>query len=162
MGKRSRRQIKDGAQARAEAEERRSRLRDRASAAAAVSERRIRERPPAPWDPFPLTELAILLGMAGLVVSFVTSGDLSRAALVAGLTLASLGGLETAIREHFHGYRTHAGLLAGTLALVALAASTAVARIGYVPRAAIAVGVFALVYPVLRREFVRRSGGRRA
>ncbi len=138
------------------------RLRRRAAASAAVAERSIKARPPAPWDPFPLTELGILLGLICLVVGLFVSGDLQKAMLAAGFTLAVLGGLDTTLREHFNGYRSHAGMLAGILALLALAFSTAVLRIGFGPRAAIAIAVFALVFPALRRDFIRRSGGRRA
>ncbi|MBK5230801.1 MAG: hypothetical protein JJE27_06470 [Thermoleophilia bacterium] len=159
MGKRSRRQRQGGG---SHAGSRRGELRQRAARAGAAAERNIKARPPAPWDPFPLTELGILLGLICLAIGFFVHGDLGRALLAAGFTLAALGGLDTMLREHFNGYRSHAGLLAGILSLLALIVSTAIARIGIAPRAAIAIGVFALVYPTLRRGFIRRSGGRRA
>lgn len=137
-------------------------LRRRASASAAAAERNIKARPPAPWDPFPLTELGILLGLICIGIGFFSSGDLQKATFAAGFTLGVLGGLDTVLREHFNGYRTHAGLLAGMLALLALIGSTALVKIGIAPRAAVAIGVFALSYPMLRRDFIRRSGGRRA
>lgn len=159
MGKRSRIQRQRGG---ANAGSRHAELRRRADKASAVAERRIKARPPAPWDPFPLTELGILLGLICLAIGFFTHGDLSKALLAAGFTLTVLGGLDTILREHFNGYRSHAGLLAGMLSLLALIVSTAVATIGIVPRVAVGIAVFALAYPALRRGFIRRSGGRRA
>lgn len=163
MGKRSRRQRLSGVNdADGRVEGRGAELRRRTAASAAVAERNIKARPPAPWDPFPLTELSILLGLICLGIGFFTTGDLRRAMVAAGFTLAMLGGLDTVLREHFNGYRQHAGMLAGILALLALIASTALVSIGIVPRAAIAIGAFALSYPPLRRGFIRRAGGRRA
>lgn len=163
MGKRSRRQRRGGADnANGNDEGRAAALRRRTSAAATATERNIKARPPAPWDPFPLTELSVLFGLICLGIAFFTTGDLRRAMMAAGFTLAALGGLDTVLREHFNGYRQHAGMLAGILALMALIASTALVSIGIVPRAAIAIGVFALSYPPLRRGFIRRAGGRRA
>jgi hypothetical protein len=162
MGKRSRRQRSQAGDGESEAPKRGEQLRQRASVSAAAAERNIKARPPAPWDPFPLTELGILLGLICLAIGFFSSGDLRKAMFAAGFTLGVLGGLDTVLREHFNGYRTHAGMLAGMLALLALIVSTALVKIGIAPRAAIAIGVFALSYPMLRRGFIRRSGGRRA
>jgi hypothetical protein len=159
MGKRSRRQRRPGEPS---AGGRGAEIRRRAAKASEIAERNIKARPPAPWDPFPLTELGILLGLICLGVGFFMHGDLRKALLTAGVTLAVLGGLDTILREHFNGYRSHAALMAGILSLLALIVSTAVATIGIVTRLAIGVGVFALAYPALRREFIRRSGGRRA
>ena len=71
------------------------------------------ERPEAPWAPFPLVELLVLVGLAMIVAAFFTDGRTSTALLVVGLSLGSLAGLELSIREHFGGYRSHTSLLAG-------------------------------------------------
>lgn len=129
---------------------------------AAAAERSISERPPAPWDPFPLAELGILIGMIAMLVGwFAASGDVSRALIAGGFTLAALGGLDTVFREHFNGYRSHAGLIAGMLMVAVLFLTTALLNIGIAPRAAIAIAVFGLAFTALRRDFIRRSGGKR-
>src|SRR5918992_3693649 len=71
-----------------------------------------RERPPAPWGSFPLSELVILLGIV-LIVWGAFSGEGGEERLLAGLVIASLGGGELALREHLGGYRSHSSLLAG-------------------------------------------------
>src|SRR5215210_4633150 len=88
------------------------------------------ERPRAPWHPVPLVELSVLVGLVLIVVGFVTGvgTDGGRLALLCGLVLASLGGLETALREHFAGFRSHSTLLAGLPGV--LAACTSAARRG--------------------------------
>lgn len=135
-------------------------MRERADRANAVAERRIRERPSAPWDPFPLTELAVLVGIVLMVVGIFLDGQVAKGLIAAGVTLACLGGLETALREHLAGYRAHSGLLAGILALLSLGVSASVFGAGMTVRAAVAVGVFAIAFPALRSAFVRKSGGR--
>lgn len=170
MGKRSRRQQQPAAQAAKRAgpdqlaepagRAKPAESRRRAAHMAGAAERRIKQRPPAPWDPFPLAELGIFLGMIVMAAGVFASGQLGKGLLAAGLALVAMGALDTMLREHFNGYRSHAGTLAGMLALLALIVSTAVAKLDIAPRAAIAIGVFVLTFPALRREFVRRSGGR--
>ena len=55
-----------------------------------------------------------------IVVGFVTGlgSDGGRLALLFGLVLASLGGLDTALREHFAGFRSHSSVLAGLPAVL--------------------------------------------
>src|SRR5215217_89054 len=69
----------------------------------------IEERPKPPWHPVPLVELSVLVGIVLLVLGFVTGveTDRGRLALLCGLALASLAGLDTALREHFGGFRSH-------------------------------------------------------
>src|SRR5688500_16587543 len=77
------------------------------------------ERPRAPWHPFPLVELSVLLGLVLLVWGLIRYDDDSgRVLLVCGMALASLGGLDTALREHFSGYASHAVLLAALPAVL--------------------------------------------
>lgn len=135
-------------------------MKRRADDAVSLAEARVKERPRAPWDPFPLMELAIFFGIVLLVIGAFVGGNTGNGLIGAGVVLAAIGGLDTALREHFGGFRPHAGLLAGILALVALIASTAIFTISVPVRAALAIGVFGLSFPALRRDFVRRSGGR--
>lgn len=135
-------------------------LRERTDAASRIAERQIKERPSAPWDPFPLTELAIFTGLVLLIAGAIVRGDTGKGLVVAGVVLACIGGLETIFREHLAGYRSHSGMLAGIAALATLIGSTAVLDLPPTARAAIAIGVFALVFPTLRAAFVRKSGGR--
>jgi lysylphosphatidylglycerol synthetase-like protein (DUF2156 family) len=118
------------------------------------------ERPKAPWHPFPLVELCVLVGIVLIVIGLVVGfdSDRGRLALVCGVLLASLGGLETALREHFNGYRSHSSVLAGLPAVLA-AAALFFARAPWVAVAAGAALVFALAFWAFRNAFRRRSGG---
>src|SRR5437764_12961653 len=80
------------------------------------------ERPRAPWHPFPLVELCVFVGIVLLVLGGlnVHTGH-GRLLLVCGMALGSLGGLDTAVREHWAGYRSHTTLLAAAPAVVAAA-----------------------------------------
>jgi hypothetical protein len=158
MGKRSRQ--KAVKPIKAAPRSRKERLRERADVASRVAEKQIKQRPAAPWDPFPLSELAVLSGLVLLIVGFFVQGSTGKGLIVAGVVLACIGGLETALREHFGGFRSHAGLLAGIVALATLIITTAVLDIGPVIRAGIAIAVFGIVFPTLRSSFIRKSGGR--
>lgn len=121
---------------------------------------RIEDRPPAPWGNFPLSELVILLGIGLMTWGFLSWGGRGHLRFGAGLALASLGGLELALREHLAGYRSHSSLLAGAAALIAVS----VLSLGPGPHlawvlTAIAAVVFGLAFYGLRALFKRRSGG---
>src|SRR5688572_5108248 len=76
------------------------------------------ELPPAPWAPFPLTELVVLLALVLGVWGVITfNSERGRWMLFAGMVLGSLGGLEISIREHFAGRRSHTTLLAGAVSV---------------------------------------------
>jgi hypothetical protein len=77
--------------------------------------------------------------------------------MVFGLALASLAGLETALREHFNGYRSHSTLLAGVPAVVAVTALGFAGAHG-VALIAAAVVVFGAGFWLLRRAFRSRAG----
>jgi hypothetical protein len=131
----------------------------RARAAEPVSRRaRMADAPKAPWSPFPLTELVILLSLVMLAIGFFSSGNRRGVFIGIGIVLASLGGGELALREHFAGYRSHTTLLAALcgFAVGALAVALSVAN-GIVVAVAVAAAVVA--FPFLRRAFMRRSGG---
>jgi hypothetical protein len=108
------------------------------------------DAPKAPWSPFPLTELVVLLAMA-LIVGGVLLG--------CGFALVSLAGLELAFREHFAGYRSHSTLLAGAAAIVIDAPLFIWTDLPQIVLLAIGVGVFVLLLMRLRRAFRARSGG---
>ena len=118
------------------------------------------ERPKAPWHPFPLVELCVLVGIVLIVVGAITGldSDRGRLALLCGLVLASLGGLDTALREHFNGFRSHSSLLAG-LPAVLVAGALFFARAPWIAVIAAGVLVFAFGFWALRTAFRRRSGG---
>src|ERR1700754_4945841 len=92
---------------------------DPAEAAPPRPRRAPRERPRAPWHPFPLVELCVLLGLVLLIAGLVRWDEPGgREMLVGGMVLATLGGLDTAPREHFSGHTSHALLLASLPAVV--------------------------------------------
>ncbi len=132
--------------------------RTRASRAAAARD----ERPPAPWGSFPLVEIAVLVGIVMLVVGFVIGGDRGTLAIGTGLVLASLGGLELSIREHFAGYRSHSLLLAGFASIIVLGilfyAGPESVPVG--ARIAIGAAVFGGGAWALAQAFRRRAGVR--
>lgn len=138
---------------------RRSRQRS-AAPPPAVAPNPLEERPKAPWHPFPLVELSILVGIVLIVLGlFVVEGDRGRVLLVLGLALGSLGGLDTALREHFSGFRSHAMLIAGVPAVLV----AGVLFVAGAPRLAVLLGallVFAVALTLARGAFRNRSGGR--
>ena len=115
------------------------------------------ERPKAPWHPFPLVELCVLLGLVLLVWGFFRADQASgRVLLVCGMVLASLGGLETALREHFTGFRSHAVVLAA-LPAVLTAGILFFARAPWIGIPVAGAVVLAAASLGLRRAFRRRS-----
>jgi hypothetical protein len=117
------------------------------------------DAPKAPWSPFPLTELVVLLAMVLIVFGVLTDGGRRGALLGGGFALITLAGLELALREHFAGYRSHSTLLAGASAIVVDAPLFLWTDLPQVVLLGIGVGVFLLVLTRLRRAFRARSGG---
>ncbi len=115
--------------------------------------------PDPPWAPFPLVELAILIGIVLLVLGFVTHGPRGHVLLGCGLGLASLASLELTIREHFAGYRPHTSLLAGAAAVAVAAVLYAVTSLPQPVPLVIAAAVFATAWQLLRAAH-RRARGR--
>jgi hypothetical protein len=138
---------------------RRSRQRS-ATPRPAVATNPLDERPKAPWHPFPLVELSILVGIVLIVLGlFVVDGDRGRILLVFGLVLGSLGGLDTALREHFAGFRSHSALIAGLPAVLV----AGVLFFAGAPQIAVLLGtlaVFSVVFTLARSTYRNRSGGR--
>jgi hypothetical protein len=135
----------------------------RSSPRPAPVRRTTRERPPAPWGSFPLSELVILLALVLGVLGFIDVGsDRGKVMISAAIVLGSLGGLEVSVREHFAGYKSHTTLLAASaavlvMAIVYTAGGNSLAGLGV----AVATGVivFVLLFKTLRDAFIRRSGG---
>jgi hypothetical protein len=124
----------------------------RARAAAPAS-----ERPRAPWHPFPLVELCVLVGLVLLVWGLIRHDDpAGRVMLVFGMVLASLGGLDTALREHFGGFESHAFLLAA-LPAVLTAGVLFFARAPWILVPTVGAAVLAGAYTGFRRAYRRHS-----
>jgi hypothetical protein len=119
------------------------------------------ERPPPLWAPFPLTELLVLAGIVLMVWGFVEGGGRdANAKLAAGLAVASLAGLELAIREHVTGFRSHTTMLAGVTAIAAILLLGLGAGLDTLGPLLIAGALaFAGAFYGLRQLFKRRSGG---
>jgi uncharacterized integral membrane protein len=116
----------------------------------------VEERPPAPWGSFPLAELTILAGIVVLAVGAIGGHP---TALGLGVVLASLGGLEVAVREHFAGYRSHTTLLAGTVFVLVVGGLFYLAGLILAICLGIGAAAFAATFVALRRAFRKASGG---
>ena len=123
----------------------------------------IEERPKPPWHPVPLVELCVLVGIVLLVLGALNlRSDRGKLMLVLGMALGSLGGLDTALREHLAGYRSHTTVIA-SLPAVTTAAVLYFMGVPWPVLIAGAVAVFAGVFWWMRRVFMRRaSRARRA
>lgn len=123
---------------------------------AKAKRREVEQRPQAPWGSFPLAELAVLAGIVALVAGFAAG---SFEAILLGLALAGLGGLEVSVREHLAGYRSHTTLLAGTVFV--LVTGTLFYFAGLILAIALGIGIvsFAASFYALRRAFQQASGG---
>lgn len=124
----------------------------RASAAATRTLGTVGDRPQSPFGGLPVSEIAIFVGIVGLVVGLIDGGGV---ALIVGATVCGLGVTEVTAREHFSGYRSHSALLA---AIPAVITEVAIALIFGVPsqRALLFVPLIAVWVPcfwLLRRLF---------
>jgi hypothetical protein len=120
---------------------------------------RMAEAPKAPWSPFPLVELCVLVAIVLIVAGVLSDGSRRGALLAGGIALACLAGLELAIREHFAGFRSHSALLAGAAALAVAVPLFLLTGLPQLVLVAVAALVFAAGFLVLRRTFQARSGG---
>ena len=108
--------------------------------------------PPNPFGGVPVSELAILLGAAALIVGLLAAAPVP---LVVGVVICTLAVGEFSVREHFSGYRSHTILLAGIPAVAAGIAMIALFS-GSLRRTAllaVVVPTFALLFFVLRKRF---------
>ncbi len=109
-------------------------------------------RPGSLFGPVPVSEVAILAGIVGLVVGALTGGG---PALTIGAIVCGLGVTEVTAREHLSGYRSHATLLA---AIPAVVIEILIANFVGVPKDRIlllapVVPIFGLGFWLLRRSF---------
>src|SRR5215213_3078976 len=123
----------------------------------------IEDRPKPPWHPVPLVEICVLVGIVLLVLGALDlRSDRGKLMLVLGMALGSLGGLDTALREHLAGYRSHTTVIASLPAVT----TAAVAYFAGVPWPVVviaAAGVLAGVFWWMRKVFMRSaSRARRA
>jgi hypothetical protein len=119
------------------------------------------ERPQAPWHPWPLSELLIVVGGGAILFALANGPERSVAALLVGLGAVAIGTLEVTLREHLAGYRSHAMLLALlVVAVMHTALALALASLWSFPRAAnlallaLDVAVAFLLYRLLRARYV--------
>src|SRR3954452_11813791 len=134
-------------------------LDDRQRAGAARRRSVHQERPPAPWGSFPLSEIVIFIGILIFLPGIFVAPPQGFVMIGVGLGLASLAGLELAIREHFAGYRSHNLLFAGAIAVPvfgALLLATAVPTPVCIAAGLVAFGGAAWLFA---SAFRRRSGG---
>ncbi len=108
--------------------------------------------PPNPFGGIPVSEIAILLGAAALIVGLVSASPLP---LGAGVVICTLAVGEFSAREHFSGYRSHALLLAGIPAVAVGIAMIALLG-GSLSRGtllAVVIAVFGVLFFLLRKRF---------
>lgn len=117
------------------------------------------EAPKAPWSPFPLVELCVLIAIVLIVLGFVSDGPRRGALLACGVALASLAGLEIAIREHFAGFRSHSALLAGAAAVIVVVPLFFLTDLPQIVLLAAGVLVYTVGFFGLRRTFQAKAGG---
>jgi hypothetical protein len=91
---------------------------------------------------------------------FSEGGRNGNSKIAAGLAIASIAGLELAIREHVTGFRSHTTLLSGAVAIlviVVLGLGAGLSTLGLL----LAAGALAFggTFLGLRELFKRRSGG---
>ena len=99
----------------------------------------------------------MLAGIVLLVLGALDLGsDRGKLMLVLGMALGSLGGLDTALREHLAGYRSHTTVIA-SLPAVTAAAAAYFAGMAWPLVVLSAVAVFAVVFWLMRRTFMRRA-----
>jgi hypothetical protein len=102
-------------------------------------------------------ELCVLVGIVLLVLGLIEHDSAhGRAMLLAGLALGSLGGLDTAAREHFAGFKSHTLVLAGVPA-VAVAGVLYFLRAPWVAVLVAAALMLAVCSRLLWRAYRRRA-----
>lgn len=119
----------------------------------------MQDAPPAPWSPFPLVELTILIGIVLVVVGFIGVADRRGLFIACGVTLIYLATLELSLREHFSGFRSHSTLLAAVAGILPAVPLYFLTALPYEALTAISLVVGVLAFLGLRAAFRRRTGG---
>jgi hypothetical protein len=121
-------------------------------------------RPPAPWHPWPLSEVLILVGGVAFVIAVIRLGHGITAGgplLLASIVAVALGTIEVAWREHSSGFRSHTLLLA--LMPVVVLHSVVVLGYTFLAKAsqavnlgmfAVDIAVFVFLFRLLRARFL--------
>ena len=117
------------------------------------------ERPPPLWGSFPLTEIVIFIGVLVFVAGFFVAPPQGLVMLGVGAGLASLAGLELAVREHYSGYRSHTLLLSAGIGVPVLGALLLATKLPTPVCVAGAVVAFGGAAWLFASAFRRRSGG---
>jgi hypothetical protein len=123
------------------------------------------ERPQAPWHPWPLSELLILVGAIGTIIGLqrASQGGLSSGGpvLFAGLAAVALGTIEVTLREHRAGYRSHTLILAflpvlifDTVVVLTVSAFTTVPRLFSIGLLAVDAALFVALFKLWRARFL--------
>ncbi len=122
-----------------------------------LATRQKEERPKAPWHPFPLVELSALVGIVLLILGLLDlDSERGRLFLITGMVLGSLAGLDTSLREHFSGYKSHSTVLAGIPAVIT-AAAVYFAELPWPVVILGAIAAFAVSFTLLARAYRRRA-----
>jgi hypothetical protein len=98
-------------------------------------------------------EVCVLIGIVCIAVGFI-SGE--PVVLALGFVVGALGGLDTTVREHWAGYRSHTLVLAAFPA-VAAAVLSALAGAPRVVVPILALAVFLAAFVALRRVWERSA-----
>jgi hypothetical protein len=102
-------------------------------------------------------ELCVLIGIVFIAGGLFRTDDTGgRVLLALGVSLGALGGLDTSLREHFAGYRSHALVLAAFPA-VATAVVIGLAQVAIYLIVPIMLGVFLLAFVALRRVWEAKT-----
>jgi hypothetical protein len=125
----------------------------------AAAVRRGDDRPPAPWGDFPLSEIVIFIGILLLVAGFFIAPPQGLVMIAVGLGLASLAGLELAVREHYAGYRSHNLLLAAAVGVPVFGALLLATKLPVALCIAVGLVAFGGAAWLFASAFRRRSGG---
>jgi hypothetical protein len=117
------------------------------------------ERPPPLWGSFPLSEIVILVGVLLLFGGLFVQPPRGLVMIGVGGGLASLAGLELALREHYTGYRSHTMLLSAGIGVPVLGVLLLATRLPTAACVAAAVAAFGGSAWFFAKAFQRRSGG---
>ena len=111
---------------------------------------RMAEAPKAPWSPFPLVEICVLIALVLIVArGRVATARAAACSSPAGSRWPRSPALELAVREHFAGFRSHSALLAGAVAVVAVLPLFFLTGLPQIALLAVGVVVYSLAFFVL-------------